>query len=216
VHSDSEAGNGARAVLARAYTFGNEIAFARGEYAPATPESKKLLAHELVQVVQQTSRQELGAGRISAAYRMVQRSPDVQESGGGKTVSVYEEKSAQVTRITESEFQQNYIDNNIVLATGLAVPGTTWENIDDDRVPQMRLTYRDGRTLDIDVKDVPLQSSKPGIGIRKGDVHVIQPLLYERRADGLIYPMRGQEKWRYVSYVDADNIMSLRADCITQ
>ena len=149
VHSGSEAVNGARAVLARAYTFGNEIAFARGEYAPATAEGKRLLAHELVHVVQQTSGQEVGAGRISTAYRMLQRSPDVQESGsGGKTVSVYEEKSARVTRITESEFQQNYIDNNIVLATGLAIPETTWENIDDDRVPQMRLTYRDGRTLD--------------------------------------------------------------------
>jgi hypothetical protein len=212
VHCDSEAANGARAVRARAYTFGNDIAFAGGEYAPATTEGKRLLTHELVHVVQQTSGQEIEAGRISKAHRMVQRNPDVQEAGGGgKTVSVYEEKSAQVTHITESEFQQNYIDNNIVLATGLAIPETTWGNIDDDRVPQMRLTYRDGRTLDIDVKDVPLQSSKPGIGIRKGDERAIRPLLYERRANGLIYPVRGQEKWRYVSYVDADNIMSLRA-----
>ena len=31
VHSDSEAANGARAVRARAYTFGNDIAFAGGE-----------------------------------------------------------------------------------------------------------------------------------------------------------------------------------------
>ncbi len=53
VHADDEAANAARAVRARAYTIGREIVFGAGEYAPATMEGKRLLAHELAYVVQQ-------------------------------------------------------------------------------------------------------------------------------------------------------------------
>ncbi|MEO5658412.1 MAG: DUF4157 domain-containing protein [Polaromonas sp.] len=53
VHTDGDAGNTARAVKARAYTFGGHIVFGDGQYAPATASGKRLLAHELVHVVQQ-------------------------------------------------------------------------------------------------------------------------------------------------------------------
>ncbi len=55
IHDDSEATAAARAVQARAYTFGRDIVFGSGEYAPATTEGRRLLAHELVHVVQQTA-----------------------------------------------------------------------------------------------------------------------------------------------------------------
>jgi hypothetical protein len=54
VHADGEAADGARAVRARAYTLGRDIVFAAGEYAPATEEGQRLLAHELAHVVQQS------------------------------------------------------------------------------------------------------------------------------------------------------------------
>ncbi|MEP6587267.1 MAG: DUF4157 domain-containing protein [Polaromonas sp.] len=50
IHQDAAA---ARAVQARAYTAGSHIVFDTGEYAPGTPEGKRLLAHELTHVVQQ-------------------------------------------------------------------------------------------------------------------------------------------------------------------
>jgi Domain of unknown function (DUF4157) len=53
VHADGEAASAARGVQARAYTFGNDIVFGSGEYAPATQHGRRLLAHELVHVVQQ-------------------------------------------------------------------------------------------------------------------------------------------------------------------
>ncbi len=53
VHADGAAAHGARAVCARAYTIGRDIVFASGEYAPATMEGKRLLAHELAHIVQQ-------------------------------------------------------------------------------------------------------------------------------------------------------------------
>ena len=55
IHADSTAAGGALAVQARAYTVGRDIAFASGEYTPATPDGRRLLAHELVHVTQQNA-----------------------------------------------------------------------------------------------------------------------------------------------------------------
>lgn len=54
IHSDGEAAESARALGARAYTIGNEVAFARGNFAPATADGRRLLGHELAHVVQQS------------------------------------------------------------------------------------------------------------------------------------------------------------------
>ncbi|MDI1433354.1 DUF4157 domain-containing protein [Polyangium sorediatum] len=53
IHTDSQAASAARAVKARAYTVGRNIVFGEGEYAPATADGKRLMAHELTHVVQQ-------------------------------------------------------------------------------------------------------------------------------------------------------------------
>jgi hypothetical protein len=54
VHSDSRAAESARAVGARAYTVGRTIAFGSGEYRPDAEGGRRLLAHELSHVVQQS------------------------------------------------------------------------------------------------------------------------------------------------------------------
>jgi hypothetical protein len=55
VHTDGQAAAAARSVQARAYTLGQHIAFGAGEYAPSTDSGRRLLAHELVHVMQQES-----------------------------------------------------------------------------------------------------------------------------------------------------------------
>lgn len=55
VHSDAAAGQSARAVNASAYTVGNNIVFDAGRFSPTTHDGRKLLAHELSHVVQQSS-----------------------------------------------------------------------------------------------------------------------------------------------------------------
>jgi thiol-disulfide isomerase/thioredoxin len=55
VHSDSSAAEVARAINARAFTFGQNIGFASGEYNPGSMIGKKLLAHELVHTIQQNN-----------------------------------------------------------------------------------------------------------------------------------------------------------------
>ena len=53
IHTDAEAGAAAAQANARAFTIGNDIAFAGGEYAPGTIVGDALLAHELAHVAQQ-------------------------------------------------------------------------------------------------------------------------------------------------------------------
>jgi hypothetical protein len=53
VHSDWEAAKTAEFLNARAYTLGQDVVFGAGEYAPESVMGNKLLAHELVHVIQQ-------------------------------------------------------------------------------------------------------------------------------------------------------------------
>ncbi|HEX6622562.1 MAG TPA: DUF4157 domain-containing protein [Pyrinomonadaceae bacterium] len=54
VHTDPRAADSARRMNALAYTFGRDIVFGAGMYEPGTPWGRKLLAHELAHVVQQS------------------------------------------------------------------------------------------------------------------------------------------------------------------
>ncbi len=53
LHTDPVAATTANAIDARAFTFGNHIAFAQGEYRPGEFSGKQLLAHELTHTMQQ-------------------------------------------------------------------------------------------------------------------------------------------------------------------
>src|SRR5262249_13753534 len=59
VHTDLKAVASARAVNARAYTVGSDIFFDAGQYQPNLAAGRRLLAHELTHVLQQT-----GAARV--------------------------------------------------------------------------------------------------------------------------------------------------------
>ena len=53
VHDNSQSAAAASSVNARAFTYGKDVVFNRGEYAPHSPGGQQLLAHELTHVVQQ-------------------------------------------------------------------------------------------------------------------------------------------------------------------
>lgn len=65
VHTGNEPDALARSVDARAFTLGNDIYFAAGEYQPASSEGKRLLGHELAHVVQQEGAPTTGPVRVS-------------------------------------------------------------------------------------------------------------------------------------------------------
>src|SRR5215217_4184930 len=73
VHTNERAAESARAVKARAYTVGDNIVFGAGQYAPFNSRGQKLLAHELVHVVQQDGGQQI-----------IARTPD--DDMGGRTI----------------------------------------------------------------------------------------------------------------------------------
>lgn len=56
IHSDGRAATLARQIDARAFTIGPDIFFGSAEYAPASNAGRRLLAHELTHVVQQSDR----------------------------------------------------------------------------------------------------------------------------------------------------------------
>lgn len=70
VHTDARAAESAQAVGALAYTVGNNIVFGAGQYAPHTTGGRKLLAHELTHVAQQTR---TSASGVTSSPALVQR-----------------------------------------------------------------------------------------------------------------------------------------------
>jgi hypothetical protein len=62
VHADALAQRSAQDVNANAYAAGSHVVFAAGQYAPETREGRRLLAHELAHVVQQSGTSQQAAG----------------------------------------------------------------------------------------------------------------------------------------------------------
>jgi hypothetical protein len=97
IHADGEAASSARGMQARAYTFGRDIVFGSGKYAPATIEGKRLLAHELAHVVQQNS------GIAGSPVIQMDGDPSAQESDQGQVLTV-------VIRAPDDKYTQNVTD----------------------------------------------------------------------------------------------------------
>jgi hypothetical protein len=66
VHTDASAVQASRDIQARAFTMGNNIAFNKGAYLPGTSSGRRLLAHELTHVVQQTQARQIQRQNIVA------------------------------------------------------------------------------------------------------------------------------------------------------
>jgi hypothetical protein len=87
VHADRRAAESARAVDALAYTVGQDIAFAAGQYSDS-PGGRKLLAHELAHVVQQ-SRGGMAPGiDPDAAYERSAEAAATSVASGGRVDGV--------------------------------------------------------------------------------------------------------------------------------
>jgi hypothetical protein len=95
VHADPLGQRSAQDVNADAYTAGQHVAFAPGHYAPQTPTGRRLLAHELAHVVQQS-----GAAPTTARTTVQRQSPG-QGQGNAQRV---------VPPVAPSPAQQKMID----------------------------------------------------------------------------------------------------------
>lgn len=76
VHTDTGAAALARAVQARAFTVGNDIYFARGEYRPGTSDGNQLIAHEVAHTIQQRGAPASGPLTVSQPGDALEREAD--------------------------------------------------------------------------------------------------------------------------------------------
>lgn len=78
VHFDAAAGQSAHEVNADAYTVGNDMVFGAGRFAPGTPDGRRLIAHELTHVAQQS---------CNRSASLLQRHPASNQAGQKRTPS---------------------------------------------------------------------------------------------------------------------------------
>ncbi len=97
IHTDKEAQNSAAEVNANAYTQKNNIVFGSGYFAPETIQGKKLLAHELTHVVQQSAADKLASADIGASAPGITQAAPLQISRSS---------TPQLRRMTSKEAQK--------------------------------------------------------------------------------------------------------------
>jgi hypothetical protein len=95
VHTDASAARAANALGANAYVRGRDVVFDRSQFAPHTPDGKRLLAHELAHVVQQRAGGAPTVQRDLKAYNKEKTTALPAFSMMGGSSASYETKSAE-------------------------------------------------------------------------------------------------------------------------
>jgi hypothetical protein len=75
IHRDAEAAESAGVIGARAYTLGNHIAFASGQWMPGTDRGDRLIAHELVHTLQNGGAATARASHLPLTGRQTEGEP---------------------------------------------------------------------------------------------------------------------------------------------
>lgn len=84
VHDDAQASRSARAVAARAYTVGHDLVFAGGQYRPHSAAGRRLIAHELAHVLQQSGKLQ----RESIGTEIRDEEEDEGAANGGRSAAL--------------------------------------------------------------------------------------------------------------------------------
>jgi hypothetical protein len=106
VHTGRQAANSARAISARAYTTGQDVVFAQGNYTPGTAAGDKLLAHELTHVVQQREGLQLDGGMGQAGDSYERQADDVADAVGRGSADSFAIARSQNSKIQRSRVIQ--------------------------------------------------------------------------------------------------------------
>ncbi|MDB4881868.1 MAG: hypothetical protein JWL95_634, partial [Gemmatimonadetes bacterium] len=100
VHDGPESEQSARDVNARAYTVGSHIVFDANRFSPGTHEGRRLLAHELTHVVQQSGTPAVGA-ELGAVGRGASSVPRVSSTSAGAVQRAPQDKDELMKRLAE-------------------------------------------------------------------------------------------------------------------
>jgi hypothetical protein len=120
VHSDTSADESARALGARAYTVGDHIVFAAGEYTPSTAGGSRLLAHELTHVVQERS---ISEGSPSRDRPLLSHVDDIAEREAEAVASADPRESVAVTQEPSAVVHGGWLGATLGALAGAVVGG---------------------------------------------------------------------------------------------
>jgi hypothetical protein len=89
IHKDESAVQLSNRMNARAFTIGNDISFAQGEYQPGTPVGDALIAHELAHTVQQNGGSSTGVPMKKGDKEQLALENDADSSAVGAVASIW-------------------------------------------------------------------------------------------------------------------------------
>jgi Domain of unknown function (DUF4157) len=127
IHTNERAVRSAESVNALAYTIGNNIVFGAGNFRPNTPSGRRLLAHELTHVIQQTSTDRLhldhsddkhARSPMAAVHPMIQRDPAPKEPARTAPVAVNLD-----TRTIKGKKRKEIVDHAVIIGTSTVTVG---------------------------------------------------------------------------------------------
>jgi hypothetical protein len=145
IHTGAAAAQSATALSARAYTMGRNIVFGAGEYAPGSPSGRRLLAHELVHVVQQ------GAAAPRAAAGETAPPPSKPLAAGAYSLRLIDEQGG-----------EKFIGPPMPEAGGMPV------GADGEAAPPPRSTAPEEESpANVPVQRMPKQGATPTVFIQR-------------------------------------------------
>jgi hypothetical protein len=128
VHTGSVAEQSARDVNAHAYTVGTNVVFGVGQFSPETRQGRKLIAHELTHVTQQSVAEEIRADQSIGKRSM---SHLFTSTGNAIVQRAIRPEDVDVEMIgREFELAGAFTSGMIILAKGTRVKALTWVNAD--------------------------------------------------------------------------------------
>lgn len=185
LHTDSKAAESANAVNAIAYTVGPHVVFGAGKYAPGARDGRRLLAHELAHVVQQTTTNS-SIGRLSGKAAEKEADHSSARIAAGHTTQV----QGQATPGVMQRQDKNPLDETAKKIIEAAKDTSkTIEKRSVDAVNSIIKTYYDPalvgnvvykEKLDDDPKFKGLVTSPVGTGKDlKGTITIVSPYFIE-------------------------------------
>ena len=135
LHTDANSGEIARKIHARAFAYGNDIAFAPGEYQPETRQGQWLLAHELAHVVQAST----GAAQDTVSWVLIKTT----EPAGGCGICFKERYPKNSVAMVGSEAHKA-VQRTISFWDGSIVPEFMAHSKTSDVRPDLVWGTRDG------------------------------------------------------------------------
>ena len=110
VHADAAAEQSARDVNAHAYTVGHDIVFSAGQFAPGTHEGRRLIAHEMTHVVQQSGADGMNVGQNNDKRGLSSIAPGLQREPviNGKD-SFHEKAAPDIDKAIAASFITTYV-----------------------------------------------------------------------------------------------------------